>query len=201
MELNSQIFTWGNYEEDPKNIMGVDTIPTQKDATYTNSANGVFTGSVEESFFTNIDKSVVSNPAAVIGEVPMDIIDGKGAVVPGLEIHYITSKAEYDAAMDDGTEPKHTEGYLHKANYTGTTWTEGMAWAVAIVEKETWLRITANGSTDGVVIKDVTHGMEVVDNMFKRGTDHKYLIVDKGEVFVNNTPMSDVTKVGFIAVA
>ena len=194
--INNQIFTWGNYEENPNNMIGVDTIPTQKDATYNEVSGGVFTGSMAESFFTNVDKSMVPEVASVIGEVAMELVEGKGAVVPGLEIHYITSEAEYDDAMDE------TTGWLYKAGYReDITWSGDMAWAVALVEKDCFLQVTANGTTNNVKIKDVKQSMEVVDNMFKRGTDHKYLIVDKGEVFVNDTPMSDVTKVGFIVVA
>lgn len=103
MELNSQIFAWGNYEENPMDIMGIKTIPTQKDATYTDSADGVFTGSIEESFFTNIDKSVVSNPAAVIGETPMDIIDGKGCVAPTNESNDTQNDGD-DTPNDDNND-------------------------------------------------------------------------------------------------
>lgn len=195
--INNQIFAWDNYEDDPNKRIGLDSIPSQKNATYSSALDGVFTGSLEESFFTNDDKAAIPNPAQVIGEVAMELVEGKGAVVPGLEIHYITSEAEYTAAMGTEDQP----GWLRSAGYTGTTWTEGMAWAVALVEKDCLLQVTANGSTNGVVIKDVTDDIKEVRNMFQRGGDHKYLIVDKGEVFVNDIPMSDVTKIGFIVVA
>lgn len=196
--INNQIFAWENYEENPDKMIGVDTIPTQKDATYNEVSNGVFTGSMAESFFTNVDKATIPQVASVIGEVAMELVEGKGAVVPGLEIHYITSEAEYTAAMGTVQNP----GWLRTAGYDGSaTWSGDMAWAVALVEKNCFLQVTANGTTNNVKIKDVNQSMKVVDNMFKRGTDHKYLIVDKGEVFVNDTPMSDVTKVGFIVVA
>lgn len=195
--IDNQIFAWGNYEENPNKMIGVDTIPTQKDATYNEVSDGVFTGSMAESFFTNVDKSMVPEVASVIGEVAMELVEGKGAVQSGVEIHYITNVDEYDAAM--GTEQN--PGWLRAAGYAGTTWSGDMAWAVAIVEKNCFLQVTANGTTNGVKIKDVKQSMIEVDNMFKRGTAHKYLIVDKGEVFVNDEPMADVTKIGFIAVA
>lgn len=195
--IDNQIFAWGNYEENPNKMIGVDTIPTQKDATYNEVSDGVFTGSMAESFFTNVDKSMVPEVASVIGEVAMELVEGKGAVQSGVEIHYITNVDEYDAAM--GTEQN--PGQLRAAGYAGTTWSGDMAWAVAIVEKNCFLQVTANGTTNGVKIKDVKQSMIEVDNMFKRGTAHKYLIVDKGEVFVNDEPMADVTKIGFIAVA
>lgn len=79
--MYSQLFSWNNYEENPQNAIGVETIPTQKEATYNEVAEGVFTGNMEESFFTNEDKTSIPNVATVIGEKPGAIIEGKGVVL------------------------------------------------------------------------------------------------------------------------
>lgn len=193
--IDNQIFAWGNYEENPNKMIGVDTIPTQKDATYNEVSDGVFTGSMAESFFTNVDKSKVPEVASVIGELAMELVEGKGAVQSGVEIHYITNSTEFNAA-----KTTYLAQYIEKDPNPVTEWSEGMAWAVAIVNKASWLQITANGTTNGVVIKD--KGITETKNMFDREPEnHNYLIVDKGEVFVNDKPMADVTKIGFIAVA
>lgn len=189
MELNSQIFTWGNYEEDPKNIMGIDTLPTQKSATYNSAADGVFTGSIEESFFTNIDKSLVSNPAMVIGEVAMELVEGKGTVASGVEIHYITNADEYDAAMDPGTVEGHTEGYLHAAGYPGTTWADGMSWAVATFRNIAGTLTVLNKGAKATVLND---GTTPVENAFPVTTKSTYFIIDKGEV-KNCESVNDIT--------
>lgn len=77
---NNRIFYQDNYDDDPNNEIGLDSINSQKEGTYSSSANGVFTGSLLESFFTNNDVSGVPSPAFVIGEKPGDIVEGKGVV-------------------------------------------------------------------------------------------------------------------------
>ena len=181
MELNSQIFTWGNYEEDPKNIMGIDTLPTQKSATYNSAANGVFTGSIEESFFTNIDKSLVSNPAMVIGEAAMELVEGKGTVA-NITINYITSEAEYNAAMADN-------GFLKKAGYPGTTWTGGMSWAVATFSGVAGTLTVLNKGEKATILDG---GTIPTKNAFPVTIKSTYFIIDKGEV-ENCENVNDIT--------
>lgn len=73
---DSQIFAWDNYDDNPNNMIGVDTIPTQKNATYSDASNGVFTGSLADSFFTNDDLMTVPNVASVIGMEAGEIVYG-----------------------------------------------------------------------------------------------------------------------------
>lgn len=104
--IDNQIFAWENYEENPNKMIGVDTIPTQKDATYNEVSNGVFTGSMAESFFTNVDKSMVPEVASVTGMMPGEIVEGKG-------IEMFISRTCHDS---DVTKP----GTSLKATYTLT---------------------------------------------------------------------------------
>ncbi len=93
--INNQIFAWENYEENPDKMIGVDTIPTQKDATYNEVSKGVFTGSMLESFFTNVDKATVPQVASVIGMEPGEIIYGsKEGMVMVNKTYDFTSYAE-----------------------------------------------------------------------------------------------------------
>lgn len=105
--IDNQIFAWGNYEENPNKMIGVDTIPTQKDATYNEVSNGVFTGSMAESFFTNVDKSMVPEVASVTGMMPGEIVEGKG-------IEMFISRTCHDS---DVTKP----GTSNDATYTLTS--------------------------------------------------------------------------------
>lgn len=128
--IDNQIFAWGNYEEDPKNIMGVDTIPTQKNATYTDSANGVFTGNLEESFFTNIDKSLVSNPAAVNGMEAGDIVYGsKDGIVMVNKTYEFTS---WSAATE------------------GTKYGDGKAKVINTEDTKTYVQVLENSESEWV---------------------------------------------------
>lgn len=74
--MNSQFFAWGNYEDNPLNEIGLDSLHEQKEATYNKPAVGIFTGNAAESFFSNEDKTLASNPAMVIGEKPMELVFG-----------------------------------------------------------------------------------------------------------------------------
>lgn len=92
--IDNQIFAWGNYEENPNKMIGVDTIPTQKDATYNEVSDGVFTGSMAESFFTNVDKSMVPEVASVIGMEAGEIVYGsKDGIVMVNKTYDFTSYA------------------------------------------------------------------------------------------------------------
>lgn len=79
MDTN-QIFAWGGYDDNPNNAIGVDTLHTQKEAKYNDVADSVFTGSVLDSFFTNNDKTLGTNPASVVGEEAKEIVFGEGLV-------------------------------------------------------------------------------------------------------------------------
>lgn len=194
--MDNQVFAWENYEENPNKMIGVNTIPTQKGATYNTVSNGVFTGSVVESFFTNEDKATIPQIASVIGQKPMEIVEGKGLIAAGVELHYITSDEEFSAAMGTAENP----GWLRKAGYTkqDTGFSDTNAWAVGIVDVDCALQITVNGTTENVKIKDSAKEWAEVDNLFKRGTDHKYIIANMQEVFLGDSQVDDVKKIGFV---
>jgi hypothetical protein len=79
--MTNSIFAWDNYDEDPNNGIILETIPEQKNASYTDSRDGVFTGSAMESFFENTDKTSYPGIHPVNGMEAGDIVFGEGVVL------------------------------------------------------------------------------------------------------------------------
>lgn len=127
--INNQIFAWENYEENPNKMIGVDTIPTQKDATYNEVSNGVFTGSMLESFFTNVDKATVPQVASVIGMEPGEIVYGSKEGMVMVEFYRFTS---YD--QETG----------------GNKWGEGKVRVIKKDSKNTYVKVIENSTPEFV---------------------------------------------------
>lgn len=176
--------------------VGYKSLADQKNATRIDVSGGVSNSTPWDSFRTNNDEFGYPQAGMVIGEDPMPLTYGEG-VAPVITVTYINSKAEFEAA-----ETGCLKDYMASASHiTADDWVDGsMYWAVANVDVNGGaLAVNVNGSTYGVVVKN--GGTTPIDNRFPVSKEKTYLIVDKGEVFVNDEVVTDVTKIGFTYLA
>lgn len=75
------LFAWNNYDESPLKGIENETVVRQKNATYSEPADGVFTGDVNDTFFTNNDKISIPGIATPIGMEPGVVTEGHGVVL------------------------------------------------------------------------------------------------------------------------
>ena len=81
MDYND-IFALDNYDDNPLDAIGVNTIPTQKSATYAPSAEGELVTDAFDTFMSNGDNYAYPQVSGVAGEEPMVLVFGEGFISP-----------------------------------------------------------------------------------------------------------------------
>ncbi len=80
--INVFLFAWDNYDDNPLDAIGVNTIPTQKEATYAPSAEGELVTDAFDTFMSNGDEYSYPQVAEVAGEEPKVLVFGEGFITP-----------------------------------------------------------------------------------------------------------------------
>ena len=76
----NRIFDWDNYDDNPLDAIGVNTIYTQKKATYAPSGNGEVVTDAFDTFMSNADKYAYPQVSEVAGYEAKVLVYGEGMV-------------------------------------------------------------------------------------------------------------------------
>ena len=79
---NVFLFDWDNYDDNPLYAIGVNTIPTQKEATYAPAAEGELVADAFDTFMSNGDEYAYPQVAEVAGEEAKVLVLGEGFISP-----------------------------------------------------------------------------------------------------------------------
>lgn len=94
---DNRIFAWDNYDDNPLDAIGVNTIPTQKEATYAPAAEGELVTDAFDTFMSNGDEYAYPQLAEVAGEKPKVLMFGEG---------FVAVESEGDGGSDDDEQTK-----------------------------------------------------------------------------------------------
>ena len=92
---DNRIFAWDNYDDNPLDAIGVNTIPTQKKATYAPVAEGELVTDAFDTFMSNGDEYAYPQVAEVAGEKAKVLVFGEG---------FVNAANETDGGSDDDDE-------------------------------------------------------------------------------------------------
>ena len=79
---DSRIFAWDNYDDNPLDAIGVNTIPTQKEATYAPATKGELVTDAFDTFMSNGDEYAYPQVVEVAGEEAKVLVFGEGFISP-----------------------------------------------------------------------------------------------------------------------
>lgn len=143
---DNRIFAWDNYDDNPLDAIGVNTIPTQKEATYAPAAEGELVTDAFDTFMSNGDEYAYPQVAEVAGEKPKVLMFGEG---------FVAVESEDDGGSDDDEQTKTAITITAKSGtYTETS---QVPTAGDVTESiSTYVEVTSGELASGDAITKVT---------------------------------------------
>ncbi len=109
---DNRIFAWNNYDDNPLDAIGVNTIHTQKEATYAPSAEGELVTDAFDTFMSNGDNYAYPQVSGVAGEEAMVLVFGKGMVEVGNSDEKIEITITPKEGVATGVYVEHADHYV-----------------------------------------------------------------------------------------
>lgn len=97
---NVFLFAWDNYDDNPLDAIGVNTIPTQKEATYAPAAEGELVTDAFDTFMSNADNYAYPQVAEVAGEEAKVLVFGEGMVDINNNENILAAFSLFDCEMN-----------------------------------------------------------------------------------------------------